>query len=456
MTKAIKTMTFGIGKPQAYFRRAREIKPLEAEQGKLVYESLRNISKCFSQIVNQMIALKFSETVLGIPVKEFTDFKTNYKPIAERLGFYDIIGSGILNQANVLALAHFSGEHGKDLLARGIRQLPTQRTDGTSPIEYYNPAVNIVEQEKKIFLCVCTYPKKFIEDSGLPTQWLAFPMNFNESDKSGLAQMKRVASGEWEYKNARIQRLAYGKNKWRGQLIVSYEPQPFKPLKENVVMGVDLGINTPATVHIRTDGAGERWSRGVGDGRGLLATRQQYKAEIERWRRALTTKGAGLSGQARTNTQKKLKELKNKEKNVVKNGAKTVAAQIAEIARRNGAGVWQFEDLQKGGMRENSWIARHWAPGMLLDAVRWQASQCGAELVLIDPAYTSQRCSTCGHIDRANRPKGKKGAAEFTCIACGHHENADKNASRNISITNIAGIISEWKEKSTPAIALNQ
>lgn len=46
----------------------------------------------------------------------------------------------------------------------------------------------------------------------------------------------------------------------------------------------------------------------------------------------------------------------------------------------------------------------------------------------IDPAYTSQRCSACGHVDK----KSRKSQALFLCTACGFRCNADVNAARNI------------------------
>ncbi|MFB4305886.1 RNA-guided endonuclease InsQ/TnpB family protein [Actinomadura sp. GTD37] len=49
----------------------------------------------------------------------------------------------------------------------------------------------------------------------------------------------------------------------------------------------------------------------------------------------------------------------------------------------------------------------------------------------VDPAYTSQTCNTCGHRARDNR----KSQAVFRCTACGHQDNADVNAARNIKDT---------------------
>ena len=52
----------------------------------------------------------------------------------------------------------------------------------------------------------------------------------------------------------------------------------------------------------------------------------------------------------------------------------------------------------------------------------------GGEVVAVNPAYTSQTCSACGHIEKANR----KTQAAFKCVACGHSENADIQAAKNI------------------------
>jgi transposase len=47
----------------------------------------------------------------------------------------------------------------------------------------------------------------------------------------------------------------------------------------------------------------------------------------------------------------------------------------------------------------------------------------------INPAFTSQRCSRCGHVAAENR----KSQAVFTCTACHYTCNADMNAAKNIA-----------------------
>ena len=47
----------------------------------------------------------------------------------------------------------------------------------------------------------------------------------------------------------------------------------------------------------------------------------------------------------------------------------------------------------------------------------------------IDPAFTSQRCSKCGHVAADSR----ESQALFRCTTCGYTEHADVNAARNIA-----------------------
>lgn len=52
----------------------------------------------------------------------------------------------------------------------------------------------------------------------------------------------------------------------------------------------------------------------------------------------------------------------------------------------------------------------------------------GGQVIAVPAAYTSQRCSVCGHTEAGNRPS----QAVFDCLGCGHKDNADTNAAKNI------------------------
>jgi len=66
--------------------------------------------------------------------------------------------------------------------------------------------------------------------------------------------------------------------------------------------------------------------------------------------------------------------------------------------------------------------------GQLLQFVAYKAEDAGRDVIAVDPRHTSQRCSSCGHLDRENR----RTQAEFRCQACGHEAHADVNAAINI------------------------
>ena len=51
----------------------------------------------------------------------------------------------------------------------------------------------------------------------------------------------------------------------------------------------------------------------------------------------------------------------------------------------------------------------------------------------VAPQYTSQMCSECGVIDK----KSRLSQTEYLCTACGHVDNADNNAAKNIKVKGI-------------------
>jgi transposase len=62
------------------------------------------------------------------------------------------------------------------------------------------------------------------------------------------------------------------------------------------------------------------------------------------------------------------------------------------------------------------------------------AATSPCEVVAVNPANTSRRCSECGHTAKENR----ESQAVFRCRACGRTDNADVNAARNILAAGLA------------------
>lgn len=66
--------------------------------------------------------------------------------------------------------------------------------------------------------------------------------------------------------------------------------------------------------------------------------------------------------------------------------------------------------------------------GAIRKLLKEKCEQRGVTLIEVNPRFTSQTCSYCGNKSKENR----QSQAEFKCVSCGHAENADVNAAKNI------------------------
>lgn len=80
---------------------------------------------------------------------------------------------------------------------------------------------------------------------------------------------------------------------------------------------------------------------------------------------------------------------------------------------------------QKSGLNR---VILNVAPFRVREMLNYKADKFGGSIIAVNPAYTSQICSECGHKSADNR----KSQAVFQCVECGHTANADTNAAINI------------------------
>lgn len=440
-----KTVTFGLGKIMGYDVRSKTLIPIEEdEKQKKIYQEILQSFRDFARLCNFTTNLLYTGKILKVNLDEL-GFNTGYKPILEKLNLDTHLNGMVLNQAFNLAKAHFTGEHGKSLMGRGDAVLPTHKSDGTHPIYFHHKAVKLhLDDRNRFYIVYNLFADAWAKNEGLPS-WIAFQIHIKKRDQTGYSQLDRINSGEWKHGVGQLVRSKrQNGRKYLMHLSVKYEPDPFKTLSPETVMGIDLGFATPAAIHIRSNGEPQKWAMLVGNGRAMLNARNIVRREIVRLLRALKRKDTPLQGPARDAAMKKLQVLRKQEQRIMKTASQKLAASIADQAKRNGAGVWQLENLSLVLLKEGQpWLARNWAAGMLIDAIKWQAKQLEAHLEMVNPRYTSQRCSKCGHIAPENRPKAKKGQAYFKCISCDYEDHADKNAARNLSVVGIDKIIEQ-------------
>jgi len=65
--------------------------------------------------------------------------------------------------------------------------------------------------------------------------------------------------------------------------------------------------------------------------------------------------------------------------------------------------------------------------GQLFTILEYKLAERKSMLVKVNPMFTSQTCSVCGHVDKLSRC-----GEQFCCTNCGHTEDADTNAAKNI------------------------
>jgi putative transposase len=177
-------------------------------------------------------------------------------------------------------------------------------------------------------------------------------------------------------------------------------------------LGVDLGIS-----NLATDSDGERYSGRV----------------VERKRRWYADLRGRLQQRGSLSAKRHLRKLAGKQRRFQKDTNHRIAKQLVAKAKdtKRAIALEKLTHIRTRTTVRKSQRARHsnWAFAQLRQFIGYKARLAGVVVALVDPAYTSQRCSACGLISRRNR----KSQAEFCCVTYGHTAHADCNAALNIS-----------------------
>ncbi|TCO53175.1 RNA-guided endonuclease InsQ/TnpB family protein [Actinocrispum wychmicini] len=177
-------------------------------------------------------------------------------------------------------------------------------------------------------------------------------------------------------------------------------------------LGVDLGI-----VNIATTSDGDRMSG---------AHLNRYRKRQHRIRRRLQAKKT-------SSARRLLRKRRRAEARFAADMNHRISKNIVAEAERTGRGI-AVEDLTgiraRVRLRKPQRATLHsWSFAQLGQFLRYKARRVGVAFVQVDPAYTSQTCHLCGHVDKKNR----RSQASFVCGRCGFVGHADYNAALNIA-----------------------
>jgi putative transposase len=194
-------------------------------------------------------------------------------------------------------------------------------------------------------------------------------------------------------------------------LAVCDVPEPAQQTVDSV-LGVDVGI-----VNLATDSDGNQYS-----GQRVDRKRRWY-ADL---RKRLQQRGSLAA-------KRHLRKLAGKQRRFQKDTNHRIAKQLVQKAKdtKRAVALENLTHIRTRTTVRKSGRARHsnWAFAQLRTFIIYKARLAGVPVSLVDPAYTSQRCSACGHTERRNR----KRQATFCCVVCGHTAHADCNAALNIA-----------------------
>lgn len=201
--------------------------------------------------------------------------------------------------------------------------------------------------------------------------------------------------------------------------------------KTGAVIGIDLATGSNGLVFTSL---GER----IGNpayGKGSLARLANANQAVSRtkWgsnrRRKARERVAGVYRKVRNQRHdylhKTARRLVDSYDVIVAEQLNTAGMTLRAAPRPDGAGGYKSNGGSAKTGLNRSILDAGW--GWLLGLIRAKAESAGREFIQVNPAYTSQTCSACGHRNAANR-NGKV----FLCLSCGHRADADFNAAFNI------------------------
>jgi putative transposase len=207
----------------------------------------------------------------------------------------------------------------------------------------------------------------------------------------------------------------------RWHIAFAHVPDPIAGPGEGSVVGIDRGVAVSAALSTGELLHAPGLSRGE-------ARRLKVLARAERgYHRRARTKLAIAKLKARETDRRK--DWIEKATTDIARRFDTIRIEALEVGamtrsargtvERPGRRVAQKRSLNRG-IRRSGW-------GLL--AARLQHKACG-RVEQVPAAYTSQRCSACGHV----APENRKSQAVFECESCNTGPcNADVNAARNIA-----------------------
>lgn len=338
--------------------------------------------------------------------------------------------TSVIDQVNSDALKRFNND--KLDIMKGIKSVPSFRKDGAVGIRARG--IKLREEDGKIIVSLSIFSVDEAKKRKRKKRRLEFLIGTR--NRGTKAIVDRLISGEYKLGACT---LTNQKGKWMLGMSYTFESVEDKIPRTGGVMGIDLGITK--AVYIAFSDSHKHYSI---DGGEIERFRKQIEERRRKLWKAASYAGKGNTGHGRKKRLQAANKIGHKIKNFTDTTNHKYSRYIIDLAEKHNVERIQMEDLT--GIRNSHKFLQNWTYYDLQQKIIYKAKEKGIEVLLINPQYTSQRCSHCGYIDKNNRSSQEK----FHCTNCDHEMNADHNAAKNISLPNIESIIKdtiEFQEK---------
>ena len=295
------------------------------------------------------------------------------------------------------------------------------------------------------FVDISFFSKKGLEKYGYKIGH-KFEFQIDKLDNNKKATLNKIIEGKYKQGSAQICLDKKGKI----ELIISYSFEKDCNeilLDKNKILGIDLGITNVAVMSVFNSSSNSydyfSWKTNVINGKELIAFRQKYYNLRKDLSSASKYASEGRCGHGYKAKMKKVNCVKDKVANFSDTYNHKISKYIIDFAINHSCGKIQMEDLSGATSEVDERFLKEWSYYDLQQKIEYKAKENNIEVIKINPAYTSKRCNKCGCIKDKNRDC-KNNQEKFKCVECGHAENADINASKNIAIPNIDEIIKDY------------
>ena len=404
------------------------------------YQKLHDLQQMVNQVKNRTIQAFWEWSNMEVAFKRKQDSIPSYKEYTDGMSMdgyiYRILKEEYpqMYSANLSCSIRCAGKafrNAKAAMLRGEQSVISYRAD--APIELHNGHICLYQEKQRYYVSLHLFSKAFAKEQNFPGTAIDFELY--RLGGSQRAIVDRCISGEYKIGESE---LIYNKKKrcWFLNLTYEFIAEASPALDPSRIMGVDLGIQCVA--YMGFNFCEDRFSIGRSE---VDAFRQKTEARKRALQRQGKACGDGRIGHGYSTRNKPVLQISDAVSRFRDTANHKYSRYIVQKAVQMGCGTIQMEDLKDFHSAVENKFLKDWTYFDLRQKVKYKAEEYGIEVKLVNPRYTSQRCSKCGHIDRQNRPKEEKGQAYFQCVRCGYTDNADYNASVNLATPNIDQII---------------